>query len=335
MNGQYVLPSFANLKVVVIGDIMLDHYVIGDTNRSSPATGAPIVKTSEEWLNAGGAANVAVNLANLGVSTQLLGTIGNDDAGDKLKEILGNANVNLVVGGADRHLPATITKTRILNRNQHVCRVDREAHPRDYCLDSNPYIADWISNHVVDYDAVIFSDYGKGVVTNKLLALACWQCKSQQTLVAVDPKYSNSLNLDGINILTPNRKEAAALADIPDATMMATYPLAQVCKRIHDRLELEILVVTLDQDGLAVSTDGNIDCLLPAFATKNAQNVSGAGDTVVAVFTALIASGWGVTEAAKAASAAASCVVASVGTAPVNRNELNACLGNPDSIQNR
>jgi len=316
-----IIEKFPKVNILVIGDMMLDHYIWGDVYRISPEAPVPVVYAERDTYVAGGSANVALNLANLGINTSLLGYSGNDEAGKRLLEILDNNDVNVVQSCVKHDVP-TIIKTRVVVRNQQLCRIDREAKHDAYCIDVTPDFDETFHAILSKVDAVIISDYAKGVVTQSLVDKIFDYSKfNPDLLISVDPKPTRQLSFKGAGLLTPNRSEALLLAGIAEPYPGTEYPLEEICKRIHEKYEPKLLVVTLGADGMAVCQQGKVIRHLPTEA-KEVYDVSGAGDTVIATITAALATGADIVEAAQLANIAAACVVSHVGTAPVLQNEL-------------
>jgi D-beta-D-heptose 7-phosphate kinase/D-beta-D-heptose 1-phosphate adenosyltransferase len=309
----------------VVGDLMLDHYVWGDVHRISPEAPVPVIHAVRDSWAAGGAANVARNLAEIGVATRVVGRVGNDEAGQRLCQILSENNIRLIEGAAACDQTPTIVKTRVIARTQQVCRIDRESTRDRYRVDHFDSLMRDLDQAFAESDAVILSDYAKGVVTQALLDRILVRRHGNRPFVAVDPKPSHALAPRGVNLLTPNRLEALQLAGLPSPHTAEDYPLEEICHRVHDLYEPETLVVTLGGQGMAVSRNGKIDTVLPTLA-REVFDVSGAGDAVIATLTAALVAGAEPVQAAQLANAAAGCVVGHIGTVPVNRNELIALL---------
>ena len=316
MNNNEIIKAFGSLRVLVIGDLMLDHYIWGDVQRISPEAPVPVVHTQRQTYTAGGGANVALNLASLGVSVQLAGTIGNDPAGVQLRNLLDESAVDTELCPPAAPCP-TIVKTRVIARTQQLCRIDHEGASSAYTLKSSPGLLAAIAR----CDAVIFSDYAKGAISQGLLSELLAQAREHEKIVSLDPKPSSKLDFRGVGLITPNRHEALELAGLPEPDHGEPFPLEQVCRNIHDRHAPDLLIITLGADGMAICRDGKIECTLPTEA-REVFDVSGAGDTVIATLTAALACGASPVEAAQLANQAAGIVVSKIGTARVNQEEL-------------
>ena len=317
---QELLGKIARLRILVVGDLMLDHYLWGDATRISPEAPVPVVKADRDTYTAGGAANVASNLRALGVAVDLVGAVGADAGAEKLRAILGGRGVLL-----DDILPdparSTIQKTRVMCRNQQLCRIDREDAPPAYALPAD-YVAKTLPARIAAADAVIISDYAKGVVTSDVIR-AIRRLAGPDKLVALDPKPRTSLEFYDMGLITPNRSEALQLAQIQGVGPSDPFPAAEVCRILHERYATRLLVVTLGADGMLLSADGVPLRQIPT-AARAVFDVSGAGDTVAAVLTAALAAGADPEKAAQLANQAAGVVVEKIGTATATPSEILA-----------
>lgn len=323
MNATQIIDAFRSLRVLVIGDLMLDHYIWGDVQRISPEAPVPVVHTQRQTYTAGGGANVALNLASLGASVQIVGTIGEDPAGNQLMDLLSESNVDAKLCPKADSCP-TIVKTRVIARTQQLCRIDHEAASSAYVLASSPELLSAIES----CDAVILSDYAKGAITQSLLSTLLDHAKQHGKIVSLDPKPARKLNFHGVGLITPNRHEALELAGLPEPELGEPYPLDEACRKIYDQHSPELLIITLGADGMAICRNGKVECTLPTVA-REVFDVSGAGDTVIATLTAALAAGASPVEAAQLANQAAGIVVSKIGTARVDREELLEAAGKP------
>ena len=309
-----LLEQIKCLRVLVIGDVMLDRYVIGNVSRISPEAPVPVLSVTNECSVAGGAANVALNVRSLGAEVESVGWYGTDERGDELLKLLGSAGI--FVDSAFRFSTApTISKSRVTASNQQICRVDREASVSSY----DPglvEIGEVIKEKASSVDAVIISDYGKGFVTNDLLSLI----RQSSKFVAVDPKPSRFLNYAKPDLLTPNRLEALELAGLSRETR-DPFPKDEVVTRIFDRFSPSLLAITLGSEGMLLAKEGRVEQVIPT-AAREVFDVSGAGDTVIASLTLALAVGKSFERAAEFANLAAGVVVGKVGTATVTPNEI-------------
>lgn len=319
--GQGKLESiFEGMKsktIMVIGDLMLDHYIWGNVERISPEAPVPVVDVQEEKFKLGGAGNVANNLLSLGASVIMSSVKGNDPQGDTLLQILKENGIPV-----DRILTdsgkGTIVKTRIIAHTQQVARLDRE---------NRSIISDELRKRIVDavrdasssIDAVIISDYAKGVVSRELIEDVVNITKGKGVLVCVDPKERNFPFYRNVNLITPNTKELSFGAGIK----IETYQdLIQAAHKIKSSLACETLLVTRGEHGMSLFDGDNGIVDIPAMA-RAVYDVTGAGDTVIACFTLALVSGAMPREAALIANTAAGLVVAEVGAASVPWERLH------------
>jgi rfaE bifunctional protein kinase chain/domain len=311
-----LLEQIKSLRILVIGDVMLDRYVMGEVSRISPEAPVPVLSVTDERSVAGGAANVALNVSSLGAKVESVGWFGKDERGDELIDILRSENIE--VDSAFRFSTApTISKSRVTASNQQICRVDRESSSDQY----NPKIGEideLLQTNLKFADAVIVSDYGKGFVTNELLSLVRQSAK----FVSVDPKPSRLLDYAKPDLLTPNRLEALELAGLSRETR-DPFPKDEVVARIFERFSPLLLAITLGAEGMLLAKEGRVEQVIPT-AAKEVFDVSGAGDTVIASLTLALAAGQSFENAAEFANLAAGVVVGKVGTATVSPSEILA-----------
>jgi len=315
---QELLEQMARLRVLVVGDLMLDHYIWGDASRLSPEAPVPIVNVSRDLYTAGGAANVAANLRALGVSAEVVGTVGEDEAGRLLRGILQERGVAFD-GAACAGTAATVVKTRVMCRNQQLCRLDREELAEAYALSARASAG--LREKVAAADAVILSDYAKGVITSERIRQIQALVRPGQVL-ALDPKPRADLFFTGVTLITPNKSEALQLAGLHGAEARG-FPEEAVAARIHERFAPQHLVVTLGSGGMLLCAGGKPGRHIPT-AAREVYDVSGAGDTVIATLTAALAAGADINRAAALANLAAGVVVGKLGTATASPAEIVA-----------
>jgi D-beta-D-heptose 7-phosphate kinase/D-beta-D-heptose 1-phosphate adenosyltransferase len=307
----------------VVGDVMLDQFIRGGVSRISPEAPVPVVDFVSEDFMPGGAANVARNLVTLETPAELFGAIGTDDAARKLLKLLARQNIGGggLVKTSRRH---TSTKTRIVAHQQQVVRIDRETRsPLD--ARSTAKLLAGFKTKLAGAAAVIVGDYGKGVVTQPLLDGIKSLCRERAVWLSLDPKPVHHLDLRGLSLITPNRKEAFELANLPDETKnenpLADKNLMLVAERLLTGLRPAVLLITLGELGMLLCQRGQKPFHTPTVAQK-IFDVSGAGDTVIATFTLAIAAGASPQEAAILSNYAAGIVVGKVGTAITTPAEL-------------
>jgi D-beta-D-heptose 7-phosphate kinase/D-beta-D-heptose 1-phosphate adenosyltransferase len=317
---RQLLKKIADLRLLVVGDVMLDHYIWGDATRISPEAPVPVVKRERETDTAGGAANVAANVASLGATVELVGAIGRDANGERLLAHLTRQGINF-----DRRFlldADTITKTRVVVRNQQLCRIDAEETPARYraALASDTAFG-LLRRKIAKSHGVILSDYAKGVLTTDLMAKITAIARQHNGFVSLDPKPSGGNESDGLDLITPNHKEALEMAGLKPATDGIND--TQICRRLWAQCHPRNLVVTLGADGMLLSLQGVPGRRIPT-AAREVFDVSGAGDTVIAALTLALVAGADIETAAHFAKAAAGVVVGKIGTATVSPDELVA-----------
>lgn len=320
-----ILARSQQTRVVVVGDVMLDQFIWGRVARLSPEAPVPVVDFERESFMPGGAANVARNLAALGVQTEIFGLIGQDEAARQLKILLREMKIDCggLIAQSDR--PTSI-KTRIVAHRQQVVRVDRESRSPTDGPTTRRLLA-VLEPSLMKADALVVCDYGKGVVTQELLDGLKAFCRRKGMWLSLDPKPTHELNLGGLSLITPNRQEAFELADIPDITR-ALDPrqdinLMRAGEKLLSDLQPALLLITLGDQGMLLFQRGAAPYHIPTVA-QEVFDVSGAGDTVIASFTMAIAAGASPLEAAVISNYAAGVVVGKVGTATVSPEELSA-----------
>ena len=314
--ARALLKRIAGLRILVIGDVMLDHYIWGDATRISPEAPVPVIDIARDTWTAGGAANVAINVAGLGAHCTVIGFFGSDANGARLRQILGEKGVQALATPGDG---MTIVKTRVMVQHQQLCRLDRESAPYAYAIDPGRSGA-LLARAIKACDAVVLSDYAKGTLSERLVAQVTKLARAGKKFIALDPKPKHQMAFNGLDLITPNKREALQLAGIEPAAG-APFPAAAVCARLDERYGTRNVVVTLGEDGMLLSSGGRVLKTIPT-AAREIYDVSGAGDTSLAGLVLALTSGAGLEEAAHFANAAAGVVVAKLGTATVSPEEL-------------
>lgn len=316
-----LLEKISQVRVLVVGDVMLDHYIHGDATRISPEAPVPVVNVSKDRYVTGGAANVALNICSLGAKASLCGLCGDDEAGRKLRSILSGATIDYPTEFC-RSKISTIIKSRVVVRNQQLCRIDRELAPANYAL-SDPVVREKLFSEIERSDAIIISDYAKGAIDLEILTQILAHAEQHNILVSLDPKPRRRLPFKNVGLITPNKNEAIELADLQNELRPDEFPAEEICKRIWEKHRPKELVITLGADGMLLSREGKICKCIPTFA-REVFDVSGAGDTVIASLTMALAAGTPLEEAAHFANTAAGIVVGKFGTATVTPEEILA-----------
>ena len=322
---RQLLSAATKTQTLVVGDVMLDHFIWGSVARISPEAPVPVVDFARESFMPGGAANVARNLTALNVPTELFGAVGRDSAANQLKRLLKEQHVGCLGLMAGDSRPTSV-KTRVVAQQQQLIRIDREM--RDSL---SPRLAGrllaLLRTQIRESAAVIVGDYGKGVVTQRLLDEIKTLCRTHGAWLSLDPKPVHHLNLAGLSLITPNRKEAFELAQLPDDTRhanpFADANLMLAGERLLKELRPAVLLITLGELGMLLCQRGQKPFHIPTVA-QEVFDVSGAGDTVIATFTLAIAAGASPVEAAILSNHAAGIVVGKIGTATASPGELLA-----------
>ncbi|HVF29403.1 MAG TPA: D-glycero-beta-D-manno-heptose-7-phosphate kinase [Pyrinomonadaceae bacterium] len=323
-----ILDNFSKLKILVVGDVMLDRYWWGSVTRISPEAPVPVVRLKNTSLAAGGAANVAVNVAGLGATAILLGVVGDDDEARLIPSILAKAGVSgqNLIGVDDR---PTTSKTRIIAHSQQVVRVDKE-ESEPISAEVEDRICSSFTDLLPGVDAIAVSDYGKGVLTDRLLQELFSTASAQGKPVLVDPKGKNYSKYRGASVLTPNRREAAEACNLDDHAEV----VAHAGKTLMTDLDLNALLITQGEEGMTLFRKSVAPLHLTAVA-REVYDVTGAGDTVIATLTTAIGAGADLAEAARLANTAAGLVVEQVGTSCVSTSDLRTALGTNNSASTK
>jgi D-glycero-beta-D-manno-heptose-7-phosphate kinase len=324
-----LIGRFAGLRILAVGDLMLDEFIWGRVSRISPEAPVPIVNVTRESYYPGGAANVARNLREFTGNTAVMGLAGKDAAGQRLLELLHTAGIDTAGVLADA-AAATTVKTRVIARNQQVVRVDRE---RQAALNQAQlaWASQYLERIIPAVDGVVVADYGKGFLTQPLVDELCRLARRHAKIFTVDPHPYTSLVWRGATAIKPNRIETFSAAGwrgtpAPVEPVCRDDALLQAARQLRELWQTGCLLVTLGEQGMLLF-DGDAPPLhLPACAHE-VFDVSGAGDTAIAVFTLGLVAGATAAEAAQLANRASGMVVGKVGTATVTAAELAAACG--------
>lgn len=314
------ISKFKNCRILVIGDLMIDEYLWGDVDRISPEAPVQVVAVKKEEFTLGGSGNVVKNLVALGAGVFAAGVIGTGRSGKTLLKRLAYSGVD--AGGVIRESGRPTTrKTRIIAAHQHVLRIDRETK-KEISGETLEKITRFIEKVIPEADVVIVSDYGKGLITKTLMAKVVKAAKKNRKIIMADPKGLDYSKYSGVTLITPNRKEAALAAGV-EITNNASLVEAGV--KIIKSTGIEKLLVTCGKDGMVLFEKDKKPYKIRTEA-RQVFDVSGAGDTVIAVLGLCVASGASFRDAASVANTAAGIVVGKVGTATVSQKELTAAL---------
>jgi len=306
-----LLERFCERRILVVGDVMVDRYIWGIVDRISPEAPVQIVRVARESWAPGGAGNTACNVAALGGQATVVGIVGRDDAGKKLQAGLTDAGIAFRQLFDDRR---TTVKTRIEARNQQILRIDRE-EVTPPSAETEAALVEVLRSEAENFDAVIVSDYAKGVVTPDVMALLA----ELYPIVTVDPTPDHVDWYRGVSLITPNHVEASAAAGIPERD------LDRIGRALVDRTGAGILI-TRGENGMMLFPASGDPIAVPTDAQEVIDAV-GAGDTVISVATLALASGASFEQAVRLSNLAAGIVVAKVGTATVSPDEIRARIG--------
>ncbi len=324
-----ILSAVKKARVLIVGDLMLDQFISGDVLRISPEAPVPVVRFSEEHFMPGGAANIGWNVRGLGAAAALFGVVGRDEHGRTLARVLKKENID-TRGLVFSHERATSVKTRITSGTQQILRLDRETHAALHAEDS---AALWkrLEAQLADADAMIIGDYAKGVITPSLMDLLRKGARKRKLWLSLDPKPDHPLRLEGLSLLTPNRREAFLLAGMTDGQRglppLKDARLLKAAEVILERLAPTLLLITLSEQGMLLCEKSKKPVHIQTVA-REVFDVSGAGDTVIASFTLAITAGASPLEAAVFANHAAGIVVGKFGTSAVTPKEFLESVSN-------
>ncbi|MBW2357783.1 MAG: D-glycero-beta-D-manno-heptose-7-phosphate kinase [Deltaproteobacteria bacterium] len=318
------IDRFPKARVLVIGDIIMDEYVWGDVSRISPEAPVPVVEVKRETKMLGGAANVINNMTTLGAKPILCGVIGKDITGEIILNNIQKMGLRTDGIVVEKDRPTSI-KTRVVARNQQVVRFDRESR-KDIRSESIKEILNFIGRNLDNLDAVVVSDYGKGVVSAPLmkeLRGLVHSVPDGSVIIAVDPKTGNFEYYHGVDVITPNHHEAGAFCrfEILDEEM-----LNRAGKQIISELTCRSVLITQGRDGMTLFENSGEITHIPTVA-KKVFDVTGAGDTVIGTFSLGLASGLDLKSAAILSNFAAGIVVGEVGTSTVSAEDLKKTIG--------
>lgn len=305
-------------RVAVVGDVMLDRYELGSVKRISPEAPVPVVEWEGRRFAPGGAANVALNVAALGGSCDLLGVVGQDREGEQLRSLLTQQGVKTESLVAVNTRPTSL-KVRVIAHNQQMLRIDRECR-KALSKEESERLCAHLATHLDQYDVVVISDYGKGVVGGDLVQRCIHAVRAAGKPVLVDPKGSDYARYRGATLLTPNWQEAGQAAGLEIVDDMS---LTAAARCLFETAACEHLLITRGAHGMALFLHPESCEAIPALV-RNVYDVTGAGDTTVACLALALAGGFPLLEAARLANVAAGIVVSKLGTSTVSAEELLA-----------
>jgi rfaE bifunctional protein kinase chain/domain len=318
-NFQELFKKFSSIKVGVLGDVMLDTYMWGNVDRISPEAPVPIVSLKNKDHRIGGAGNVALNIQSLGAKAFVLSVTGNDDDADKLSSLFAsqNINCNYCLRSKER---ITTNKTRVISRNQHMMRLDAEI-TNDLCRQDEEKLIELFEQFVKKEkpDVVVLEDYNKGVLTEAMIQVVISICKTAGIVTAVDPKRKNFLEYKGVDIFKPNLKEVKEALNLL-FTDVNLKLLQDIHSELNHLLHNKISFITLSEKGVFYQQD-TMSAIIPSHL-RNIADVSGAGDTVIAVASLVYTATKNVHLMAEVANIAGGLVCEEVGTVAIDMQKL-------------
>lgn len=323
---QSIIQKFSNVKVLVVGDVMLDQYLWGSVERISPEAPVPVVKLRKTSLVVGGAANVAANVAGFGAEPFLVGAVGDDREAELFPPLLKKLNISAEHLVKIRNRPTTV-KTRVVAHNQHVVRIDQEENGP---LNAPEEGKIWkkIERLLNKTDIVVVSDYAKGVLTENLLTRLITQAKKKRKIILIDPKGRDYSKYMGADIITPNRFEAAMACNLqPDGQSV----VEEAGRTLLRKLKLGSVLITQGEDGMTLFQKNGKSVHLDALARK-VYDVTGAGDTVIAALGVSLGSGADLLEASEVANISAGIVVEEIGTTTITLKKLQDFLAKQKEV---
>ncbi|OPX27523.1 MAG: hypothetical protein B1H05_00670 [Candidatus Cloacimonas sp. 4484_140] len=311
-----IFETITSKKILVVGDLMLDHYIIGDVDRISPEAPVQVVKVEKEKFGPGGAANVAQNIEALGAEPIIIGTVGNDQSGEKLKQIFRKNNISDEGIFTNTHHPTT-QKTRIIARNQQLVRIDFEKDDEieDEVLKA---IKKYAKKIVPEIDGIILQDYNKGLLTKELIHLFTSLAQKHHKFIGIDPKAKNFFEYKNVTFFKPNKHEAEKNLQYE---IKSDEDLKIVAQKLMEKLNCSYVVITLGSNGMFICDDQNNSWQIPTFS-QEVYDVSGAGDTVISMLMLAITANCDIKTASIIANHAAGVVCGKVGTATASSAEI-------------
>ncbi|PYJ93320.1 MAG: hypothetical protein DME54_01720 [Verrucomicrobia bacterium] len=312
-------------RILVIGDLMLDEFVWGKVGRISPEAPVPVVEVTGESFYPGGAANVARNLREFVEHVEVIGLLGKDASGRQLRDLLAQQKIDISNAIEDETF-RTIVKTRIIARHQQVVRVDREQFTPPSTAQIQQAV-EAVRRNLTHIDAIIFEDYGKGFLTTELVSQIAYTARKKNKIVAADPNPRQDVDWHGATVVKPNRAEAFLASGVPwrdpDEAPAEDVDLRRAGEALLKKWETRYLLVTLGEHGMMLFQQNKAPHYIPTKA-RQVFDVSGAGDTAIALFTLGLACEATPIEAAEIANHGSAVVISKLGTATVTRDELIA-----------
>lgn len=308
--------NFYNKKIAVVGDMMLDCYFWGNVTRISPEAPVPIIEVEKEYSRFGGAMNVAFNIQTLGGIPLPIGVIGTDNSAKILKDLLRVNKINYKSLIVDKLRPTT-TKTRVIADKQHIVRIDKEkTNPISELIEKK--VLSTLKDNIKSIDAIIFQDYNKGMLTQKLIEKVIELANEAKKIIAIDPKFNNFFKYQNVTVFKPNRKETE---DALSIRIKTKNDITIAGHKLLKEINAKYILLTLGEEGIAMFEKNKPEKRIPTKARKVAD-VSGAGDTVISTITMALAAGADIYDAAYLANFAGGLVCQEVGIVPIEIDNL-------------
>ena len=315
-----LLTSVQSKKIAIIGDVMIDRYIWGTVSRISPEAPVPVVEVESESARLGGAANVANNITSLGATAFLIGVVGNDNNGSELRNILVEQKTSSDGIITDPSRPTTV-KTRVIAHSQHVVRIDSE-EKRDIDESIQQNILTAMKKNIDSIDGIIIQDYNKGVVTKSLIQEVISLARSKNKIITVDPKFNNFFEYNNVTVFKPNKKETE---EALGKKLKSEEDVIAAGKALLEKLCAENILLTRSEKGMSLFERNGEVTHIPTHA-REVADVSGAGDTVIATLTLMLAAGASMREAATLANIAGGIVCEEVGIIPIEPAQLRSII---------
>ena len=327
MTTNEIFEKIAQERVMIVGDVMIDSYMWGKVTRISPEAPVPVVAVTKREKRLGGAANVALNIEAMGAIPIICSVLGDDDSSKDFQQIMYDANMDRrgIVTSDNR---MTTVKSRVIGNSMHIVRVDEEStHSLSAIEEDN--LLDRINRAVktMHIDAIIFQDYDKGCITQRIIDEVTALARRKKILTTVDPKHRNFSTFKNVSLFKPNLKELREglnieIDDSSEETLMRD--LLEASKLLHDRQNIDIVLTTLSSRGMYACDfrSGEPNAILVPSCAHSVSDVSGAGDTVISVITLALAAGMSLDEAVRCANLAGGIVCEQVGVVPINPDRL-------------
>ena len=319
MNSNRINELLKNVtakRIAVVGDVMIDRYIWGNVHRISPEAPVPVVEVESESSRLGGAANVANNITSLGARSLLIGVVGNDVSGKEFCSILEQQKTPSEGIVIDPSRPTTV-KTRVIAHQQHVVRIDSE-EKKDVDASIQTKIMQVLENNIASIDGIIIEDYNKGVVTKELIRTIIELANKHSKIITIDPKFNHFFDYRNVTVFKPNKKETE---EALGRKLKSEEDVIAAGKSLLEKLHAENILLTRSEKGMSLFERNGAVTHIPTFA-RTVADVSGAGDTVIATLTTMLASGAAIGEAALLANIAGGIVCGEVGIIPIEPDVL-------------